>query len=98
MIKIFFPLKIISKVKMKTKTLLILHLIEEILVMKFLQLAMLLMISVNSHQTWKNWKMKKKMLITGGLGFIGSHLVDALRDVYDITIIDDMSNETVTRF
>jgi len=36
-----------------------------------------------------------KALVTGGLGFIGSHLVDRLIDEgYDVTIIDDKSNST----
>jgi len=37
-----------------------------------------------------------KALVTGGLGFIGSHLVDRLVDEgHDVTIIDDGSNSTV---
>ena len=39
--------------------------------------------------------MNKKILITGGLGFIGSHLIEALRDNYDITVIDNASNAKV---
>lgn len=36
--------------------------------------------------------MKKTMLITGGLGFIGSHLFEAVKNDYTITILDNMSN------
>lgn len=37
--------------------------------------------------------MKKKVLVTGGLGFIGSHAVVELINLdYDVIIIDDMSN------
>lgn len=33
-------------------------------------------------------KMKKKVLITGAKGFIGSHLVEALRDTYEVSTVD----------
>ena len=35
---------------------------------------------------------KKKILVTGGLGFIGSHTVVALqKEGFDVVIIDDLS-------
>ena len=37
-----------------------------------------------------------RVLVTGGLGFIGSHLVDALLlDGIDVTIVDDQSSSVV---
>lgn len=37
--------------------------------------------------------MKKNILVTGGLGYIGSHTVVALQEAgYQVTIIDDLSN------
>ncbi|WCO02095.1 UDP-glucose 4-epimerase GalE [Psychroserpens ponticola] len=38
----------------------------------------------------------KKILVTGGLGFIGSHTVVELQNEgYDVVIIDDLSNSTI---
>lgn len=40
--------------------------------------------------------MKKKALVTGGLGFIGSHLVDQLlKDSFEVTIIDSLASNVV---
>jgi len=36
-----------------------------------------------------------KILVTGGLGFIGSHLVNALKDNHQITIIDNLYNSSI---
>jgi len=32
-----------------------------------------------------------KALVTGGCGFIGSHLVHAIKDQYEVTVLDDLS-------
>lgn len=41
----------------------------------------------------KTYKLKHKVLVTGGLGYIGSHTAVALQEVgYDVVIIDDLSN------
>lgn len=40
--------------------------------------------------------MKKKILVTGGLGFIGSHTVVELQNEgFDVVIIDDLSNSSL---
>lgn len=40
--------------------------------------------------------MKKKILVTGGLGFIGSHTVVALQEKgFDVVIIDNLSNSSI---
>lgn len=40
--------------------------------------------------------MAKQILVTGGLGFIGSHTVVELQNAgYDVVIIDDLSNTTI---
>lgn len=40
--------------------------------------------------------MSKKILVTGGLGFIGSHTVVALQEKgYDVVIIDNLSNSSL---
>jgi UDP-glucose 4-epimerase len=39
--------------------------------------------------------MKSKILVTGGLGFIGSHTVVALQEQgFDVVIIDNLSNSS----
>jgi UDP-glucose 4-epimerase len=37
----------------------------------------------------------KKVVVTGGLGFIGSHLVEKLNENNDVTIIDDQSSGNI---
>lgn len=37
----------------------------------------------------------KSVLITGGLGFIGSHLAERMRDEYNVTLLDNLSNNKV---
>jgi len=40
---------------------------------------------------------KKKILVTGGLGFIGSHTVVELQTAgFDVVIVDDLSNTSIT--
>ncbi|MFW9965396.1 MAG: NAD-dependent epimerase/dehydratase family protein, partial [Candidatus Sifarchaeia archaeon] len=33
----------------------------------------------------------KRVLVTGGAGFIGSHLVDRLIEEYEVVVLDDLS-------
>ena len=43
-------------------------------------------------------KNKKSVLITGGAGFIGSHLVDAfLEQDCDVIVLDNFLSETTSR-
>lgn len=40
--------------------------------------------------------MKEQILVTGGLGFIGSHtVVELLEQDYDVVIIDNLSNSSI---
>ena len=39
--------------------------------------------------------MRSKMLITGGAGFIGTHLVESLREEYDIVIFDNFRRNSI---
>jgi len=42
--------------------------------------------------------MKEKILVTGGLGFVGSHLVDSLAlSGHEITVIDNLCSESSSR-
>jgi len=43
--------------------------------------------------------MGKKVLVTGGCGFIGSNLVDKLVELdYDVVVLDDLSAESNEKF
>ena len=49
-----------------------------------------------SVQKEKRRLMVKKILVTGGLGYIGSHVVVSLQnDGWDVVIIDDLSNSSL---
>ena len=42
--------------------------------------------------------MKEKILVTGGLGFVGSHLVDSLASSgHEVTVIDNLCSESSSR-
>ena len=41
----------------------------------------------------------KKILVTGGLGFIGSHTVVELQNEgFEVVIVDNLSNTTIPRY
>jgi len=43
--------------------------------------------------TQKGWKIKLRVLVTGGAGYIGSHTcVELLNAGYDVLVIDNLSN------
>ena len=37
-----------------------------------------------------------KILVTGGLGFVGSNLVDKLVDEHEVHVLDDLSSDDST--
>ena len=37
-----------------------------------------------------------KILVTGGLGFVGSNLVDKLVDEHEVHVLDDLSSESAS--
>ena len=37
-----------------------------------------------------------KILVTGGLGFVGSNLVDKLVDDHEVYVLDDLSSESAS--
>ena len=39
--------------------------------------------------------MKDKVLVTGGLGFIGSYLAKELSKKYNVIVLDDLSNNKI---
>lgn len=48
---------------------------------------------IDNLNLFKTLKLKKNILVTGGLGYIGSHTVVALQEAgYSVVIIDDLSN------
>ena len=67
-----------------------------LLIMKFLRLILvvetLLAIQVFCLSSGINLQKRKHTLVTGGAGFVGSHLVDSLMaDNYSVTVLDDLS-------
>ena len=41
--------------------------------------------------------VKKNILITGGMGFIGQNLVKNLNKIYNISIIDNLSSSAISK-
>ena len=37
----------------------------------------------------------QKILVTGGLGYIGSHVVELQKMNFEVVIIDDLSNSSI---
>ena len=45
----------------------------------------------------KSYKNKKKILVTGGAGYIGSHTcIELLNTGYDVLILDNFSNSSTS--
>ena len=52
-----------------------------------------LVISFSRKESKTSWRYELKILVTGGAGFIGSHIVDAfIRDGHTVSIVDDLSS------
>ena len=42
--------------------------------------------------------VNKKIIVTGGNGFIGSHIVDKLAESNEVHVIDNLSSDTAEKF
>ena len=55
-------------------------------------MIMPLSIHAGPWRTYRSKSMRKNVLVTGGAGFIGSHLVDCLvHDGHTVTVLDNFS-------